>query len=76
MGTAPAESKKYVLTDREAKDFLSEYGISFIPETYVDQPSEVLSAARKLGFPVVVKGIGHNLLHKSDRGLVQLNSAE
>ena len=76
MGMDPAESKKYALTDREAKGFLSEYGISFIPETYVDQPSEVLPAARKLGFPVVVKGIGRNLLHKSDRGLVKLNLSD
>jgi acyl-CoA synthetase (NDP forming) len=69
----PAESKKNALTDREAKEFLADYGISFIPEIYVKRRSEVLTAARKLGFPAVVKGIGRNLLHKSDRGLVQLN---
>ena len=33
----------------------------------------MLPAARKIGFPVVVKGIGKSLLHKSDRGLVHLN---
>ncbi|MCP4623316.1 MAG: CoA-binding protein [bacterium] len=76
MGMDPAKSKKYALTDREAKGFLAEYGIFFIPETYVDRRAEVLPAARKLGFPVVVKGIGRNLLHKSDRGLVHLNLSD
>ena len=45
MGIAPVESEKQALSDREAKVFLSEYGISFIPEAYVDRPAEVLPAA-------------------------------
>ena len=73
MGNYPANSEKDALTDLEAKDFLSDFGISFIPQTYVVRQSEVVSAARKFGFPVVVKGVGKNLLHKSDRGLVHLN---
>jgi acyl-CoA synthetase (NDP forming) len=73
MGDYPAKSEKQALTDLAAKDFLSEFGISFIPQTYAVRPSEVVSAARKFGFPVVVKGVGKNLLHKSDRGLVHLN---
>jgi acyl-CoA synthetase (NDP forming) len=76
MGDYPAKSEKHALTDREAKEFLAEFGISFIPEAYVDRQSEVVSAARKVGFPVVVKGVGKNLLHKSDRGLVQLHLSD
>jgi len=76
MGSDPANSEKDALTDLEAKDFLSDYGISFIPQVYVVNLSEVVSAARKSGFPVVLKGVGKNLLHKSDRGLVHLNLSD
>jgi len=76
MGSYPANSEKDALTDLEAKDFLSDFGISFIPQVYVVNQSEVVSAARESGFPVVVKGVGKNLLHKSDRGLVHLNLSD
>jgi acyl-CoA synthetase (NDP forming) len=76
MGGYPAKSEKHALTDLEAKGFLSGFGISFIPQALVVHRSEVVSAARKAGFPVVVKGVGKNLLHKSDRGLVHLNLSD
>ena len=76
MGVYSAKSEKHALTDREAKEFLTEFGIPFIPEANVERQSEVMSAAGKFGFPVVVKGVGKNLLHKSDRGLVHLNLSD
>ena len=76
MGTGSDGSKKHAMTDREAKELLSQYGVSFIPETYIQRQADVLPAAQKMGFPVVIKGIGKNLLHKSDRGLVQLNLSD
>jgi acyl-CoA synthetase (NDP forming) len=75
-GGFPANSGKNALTDLEAKNFLSEFGLTFIPQAFVVRPSEVAAAARKFGFPVVVKGVGRNLLHKSDRGLVHLNLSD
>jgi acyl-CoA synthetase (NDP forming) len=76
MGSYPENSEKDALTDLEAKQFLSDSGISFIPHAYAVNQSEVVSAARESGFPVVVKGVGKNLLHKSDRGLVHLNLSD
>lgn len=76
MEDYPTKSEKHALTDYEAKDFLAKFGITFIPEKFVARPSDVVSAAREIGFPVVVKGIGENLLHKSDRGLVHLNLSD
>jgi acyl-CoA synthetase (NDP forming) len=76
MGDLPAKYKKRALTDREVKAFLTGFGIPFAPEAYVERQSDVVSAARKIGFPVVVKGVGQNLLHKSDRGLVHLNLSD
>jgi acyl-CoA synthetase (NDP forming) len=75
MGDDPAQPVKQVWSDRQAKTLLTEFGVSFVPEAYVARASEVIPAARKFGFPVVVKGFGRNILHKSDRGLVQLNLA-
>ncbi len=34
---------------------------------------EAVQAAEKIGFPVVLKGLGATLLHKTERGLVHLN---
>jgi len=76
MGDYPANPERHALTDREAKEFLTEFGISFIPEVHVDLKSSAASAIRDIGFPVVVKGVGKNLLHKSDRGLVHLNLSD
>ena len=76
MGDYPGKSEKRALADREAKKLLTQFGIPFIPEIYATQPSDVVSAADEFGFPVVVKAVGKNLLHKSDRGLVHLNLSD
>ena len=69
----PENNKKTALNDTEAKRLLEKFDIALAPELFVRQPSEVVAAARKIGFPVVLKGLGANLLHKTDRGLVHLN---
>ena len=76
MGENIEKSAKHALTDQEAKKLLTEFGIPFIPEAYVNRPSKVAAAAAEFGLPVVVKAIGRNLLHKSDRGLVHLNLSD
>ena len=66
-------NKKTVLNDAEAKELLKKFDIALVPEQFVRRRTDVVAAARKIGFPVVVKGMGANLLHKTDRGLVHLN---
>jgi acyl-CoA synthetase (NDP forming) len=65
--------KKIALSDTEAKGLLEKFDIALVPERFVRKATEVVAAARKIGFPVVLKGLGANLLHKTDRGLVHLN---
>jgi acyl-CoA synthetase (NDP forming) len=65
--------KKTALSDTEAKGLLEKFDIALVPERFVRKATEVVAAARKIGFPVVLKGLGANLLHKTDRGLVHLN---
>ncbi|MGD1974732.1 MAG: acetate--CoA ligase family protein [Desulfobacterales bacterium] len=68
-----ANNKKTALNDTEAKRLLKKFDITLVPERFVHQHSEVAAAALDIGFPVVIKGTGPNLLHKTDRGLVHLN---
>ncbi len=65
--------KKTALSDNEAKGLLKKFGIAFPPERFVPQRKDVAAAAASLGYPVVLKGIGTELMHKTDRGLVHLN---
>jgi acyl-CoA synthetase (NDP forming) len=69
----PDNNKKNALNAEEARKLLEKFDIALVPELFVDRQTLVASAARDIGFPVVIKGMGSNLLHKTDRGLVHLN---
>lgn len=74
---ATAERLKPFLTGRmpaehEARALLQGYGISGPAERLVATPEEAARAAQELGFPVVLKGIVADMVHKSDAGLVKL----
>jgi len=69
----PDDNKKTALNAEEARRLLEKFDIALVPELFVDRQATVAAAARDIGFPVVVKGMGSNLLHKTDRGLVHLN---
>jgi len=73
MQRATQNSGQRVLNDKDARHLLQDFGITFVPEAYVDRLADVVAAAQKIGFPVVLKGIGTGLLHKTDRGLVHLH---
>jgi acetate---CoA ligase (ADP-forming) len=64
--------------EHEAREALRDYGISGPPERFVSSAEETLAAVEAVGFPVVLKGIVENVIHKSDAGLVKvgLNSTE
>jgi acyl-CoA synthetase (NDP forming) len=69
-----AESRgRQTLTEAESKDFLSGYGIPVVREYVAGDPESAAERAKDLGFPVVVKGLGAKLTHKTERGLVRLN---
>ncbi len=73
MHQDPDNNKKAALNNEEARKLLEKFDIALVPERFVSRQTEVAAAARDIGFPVVVKGMGANLLHKTDRGLVHLN---
>ncbi len=65
--------KRTALTEAEAKEVLKKYGIPVVEEKAVKTSEETEIAAKEIGYPVVLKGLGSRLTHKTERGLVKLN---
>jgi acyl-CoA synthetase (NDP forming) len=61
------------LTEAESKQLLKHYGIPVVEEWIVKTEAEAVRQAQETGFPVVLKGLGAALTHKTERGLVKLN---
>ena len=64
---------KTSINETEAKALLKEYGVPVVQEDVAKDSQEALNAADRFGYPVVVKGLGAKLAHKTERGLVHLN---
>lgn len=66
------ESGHGALNEADSKRLLSVYGIPVIDEAVCVDPDEAAARAEEIGFPVVLKGLGAKLTHKTERGLVRL----
>lgn len=60
------------INEDQAKKLLSSIGVP-VPEGFLCQEEELLSAAQRLGYPVSLKMVHNKLLHKTEVGAVQLN---
>ena len=65
--------KRGALEDEAARVLLSSYGIPLVESLYPINEKEAVEAATTLGYPVVVKSLSGDVLHKSDYGLVRPN---
>jgi acyl-CoA synthetase (NDP forming) len=65
--------KRTTLTEAEAKEVLKQYGVPVVEEKAVKTIEEAEATAESIGYPVVVKGLGAKLTHKTEKGLVKLN---
>ena len=61
-----------VITEDVAKQIFSAYGIPVVKEIRESTPDSAGAAAARLGFPVVLKGVGPGIMHKTESGMVQL----
>lgn len=61
------------MTESESKKLLECYGVPVVKDKVVQNVNDAVSQAQKIGFPVVVKGHGAKLTHKTERGLVRTN---
>ncbi|MEO9229081.1 MAG: acetate--CoA ligase family protein [Devosia sp.] len=63
------------LTEREAKQVLSTYGVAVASDTVVQSEEDAVQAARKVGYPVVLKVESADIAHKTEAGVVKLSLA-
>jgi acyl-CoA synthetase (NDP forming) len=67
------ESGQTVLTEFESKELLQEIGIPVPAQKLTSTKEETLAAVEEIGFPVVLKLMAEDVIHKSDTGAVKLN---
>ncbi|HET8795442.1 MAG TPA: GNAT family N-acetyltransferase [Arthrobacter sp.] len=63
----------YRLSQEEAAELLSHYGISILPSAPFQTTEEAIAAADRLGWPVAIKTMDEHLRHRLDLGGVRLN---
>jgi acetyltransferase len=61
------------LDEAQAKSVLQAYGIEVVPTVKVRDAEDAVNAAHDLGYPVALKILSPQILHKSDVGGVALN---
>jgi acyl-CoA synthetase (NDP forming) len=75
-GVPPVTLPATTPTEAEAKRLLAESGIASAPEAACATADEAVAAAERFGFPVVMKILSPDILHKSEIGGVLLNIAD
>ncbi len=64
------------LTEAESKQLVSKYGVPVVSETVASDENKAAASAEDIGFPVVLKGLGSELTHKTEHGLVRVGLAD
>ncbi|MFX0069754.1 MAG: acetate--CoA ligase family protein [Candidatus Hermodarchaeota archaeon] len=67
------DSGENVLTEFESKELLKEIGIPIPNQKLTKTKEETLSSAEEIGYPIVMKLMAEDIVHKSDTGAVKLN---
>ncbi|MBD3215365.1 MAG: acetyl-CoA synthetase [Candidatus Lokiarchaeota archaeon] len=68
-----AEAGQNVLTEYESKELLKDIGIPIPEQKLTKSKEETINAAEGIGYPVVMKLMAEDIVHKSDTGAVKLN---
>jgi len=68
-----AEVEKRPLLETEAKELLKEYGISVPDFKLIKNEEEINGLAEEINFPIVMKIVSPDIIHKTDAGGVKLN---
>jgi len=72
MLTQARKEKRTQLTEIESKKVLEEAGIPVVEAKLARTKKEAVSLSKEMGFPVVLKVISPDVIHKSDSGGVKL----
>jgi acyl-CoA synthetase (NDP forming) len=71
-GPAAPKLKPGVYNEAEAKRVLAEAGVPAAPERFAASAGEAAAAAEEIGYPVVMKVVSPDILHKTEAGGVVL----
>jgi 3-hydroxypropionyl-CoA synthetase (ADP-forming) len=61
-----------VITEEASKSILKTYGVKVPPYALVKSADEAVAAAKKIGYPLVMKIVSPQILHKTDVGGVKV----
>jgi acetyltransferase len=64
--------KRTWLAEMEAFDVLEAYGFTTVTTEVVSTLEEVKKAAKKIGYPVVIKACGEGIIHKTEIGVQEM----
>ena len=67
------DQKLKFIPEADAKELLSAYGLSFPKLQLAQSAEEAVSAANKIGYPIVLKIVSTDITHKTDVGGVALD---
>jgi len=65
--------ERTTLSEYESKQVLASYRIPVTIEELVDGAEDLIKAAGKIGYPVVMKGCSADISHKTERGLIRVD---
>ena len=61
------------LSEYESKQILASYRIPVTIEELVGSVEDLIKAAAKIGYPVVMKGCSADIAHKTEKGLIRVD---
>ena len=64
---------RHVLSEYESKLLLAQYGIPVTREIVVEDETDLISAARDIGYPLVLKGCSSEISHKTETNIIRLD---
>ena len=67
------EANRKTLDEHQSKKLLAAYGIPVVPEFLTMDPGEAMAMAKKIGYPLALKGCSADISHKTEMGLVILD---
>jgi acyl-CoA synthetase (NDP forming) len=67
------KENRLTLSESESKILLSRYSVPTAQDIVVTSVEDAVTSSQDIGYPVVLKGHGHKLTHKTERGLVRVN---
>ena len=68
-----SRQQKTVLTEFESKGLLAAYGLPVIRTEVVNSPDEAVEKAKEIGYPLVMKILSPDILHKTEANGILLN---